>query len=439
MKKHIFNFASILLVAVMLVVVGCKKDNDSDASNPNTPVPDPGGTITANISESVFITISGDIGGTIGWTAPDNFKLSSDKGKVSICDIGVMKGLGNIINIPQTGYSEALTNSQVVAFQQEHGYMIKFERSELSIPPVFVRLYVEEPIINVMNEIIGAKVKYQYPFKPTMLSFSVDTLIFPGNGGTKTLNITTNATDWTYSTSNSWINITRENNTLSVAIAANETFAKTGKIIIRANEQQQIIIVKQSSSVLDTTAPYEIGDFFCEDGNTGVVYKISNDGYSGMIVSLIETQSQWTTTYVAANCSDFNDGKNNMSNIQQLPNWESEYPAFKWCNDFNIDNNSDNDWYFPAINELAELYAGFCGLSEYPEYEHNASIIYKEARDKFNETLTSNGGTLISENYYWCSSVSYDDYTWCMNFRTGHQEYNYGGSYSYRVRAIRAF
>jgi hypothetical protein len=106
-----------------------------------------------------------------------------------------------------------------------------------------------------------------------------------------------------------------------------------------------------------------------------------------------------------------------------------------------------NGWYFPAINELGALYAGFCGLSVYPGYEADASMYYREARDRFNATLSGNGGTPISEHFslYW-SSTEYDsDWAWHQNFGAGGQYYSYSYDFNTykqdtrRVRAIRAF
>lgn len=76
---------------------------------------------------------------------------------------------------------------------------------------------------------------------------------------------------------------------------------------------------------------------------------------------------------------------NNTDVIKQLTDWESRYPAFKWCDDLN--RNGVSGWYLPSINELKELYAGFCGLDEYPGYEAEASVRYGEARYNFEATL----------------------------------------------------
>ncbi|MDR0969704.1 MAG: hypothetical protein LBM67_04120, partial [Lentimicrobiaceae bacterium] len=236
--KRIF----LLGMLATFLVCGCKKNDDPvNPSNPDTPVADPEGTITANISETSFINVPEY--GTIAWINPNNFSLSSNSNTlVSICDKGAMKGLGNIVKIPETGYTIPTDTITSVACQIGHGYVIKFERS---IVPTYVRLYVEEMITNAFDEIIGAKVKYQYPFESTVLTVSADSLFFSVNGGTETLDITTDAAEWFYTCSD-WIQADQQGNKLSVTVASDEYQGKTGIIIITANERQQTVIVSVS-------------------------------------------------------------------------------------------------------------------------------------------------------------------------------------------------
>ena len=43
------------------------------------------------------------------------------------------------------------------------------------------------------------------------------------------------------------------------------------------------------------------------------------------------------------------NGERNMTTIQAVEDWQSRYPAFKWCADMGA------GWYLPAINELKEI------------------------------------------------------------------------------------
>jgi hypothetical protein len=177
MTKFLKIMASMLMIAAFAAVaVSCSKDEDpSDPNDPNSVVPDPEGTITANISPDTRIIVR-DVDynsnvGNIGWTRPDNFDLYSDFGDVyvSICDLGEMKGLGNITSIPSTGYTTptyAHRGDESVACEAGHGYVVKFEifsnNPNLNREPIYTRLYVVEPIVSTVGGIMGAKVKYYY-------------------------------------------------------------------------------------------------------------------------------------------------------------------------------------------------------------------------------------------------------------------------------------
>jgi hypothetical protein len=139
-------------------------------------VPDPVGTITANIAYEVSISIiTGKNHGSIGWQNSDNFYLKGSLKKkksfnnkyynVSICNLGKMEGLGNITRIPQAGFSYPEEINSSVACESGHGYVIKFELKPKQAP-VYVRLYIVGPIISTGGGIKGAMVKYQYPFVP---------------------------------------------------------------------------------------------------------------------------------------------------------------------------------------------------------------------------------------------------------------------------------
>jgi hypothetical protein len=155
-------------------MAGCSKDDPSD---PDNLVADPQGTITVNISEDTSFSV--DDRGYIHWNKPDNLCIHGHykyydaipHGYVaSICNLGKMKGLGNVTYIPQTGFSNPAERDNSTACEAGHGYVVKLEWSPDSDNSenklVYVRLYVVEPIVSTLGGIMGAKVKYQYPFKP---------------------------------------------------------------------------------------------------------------------------------------------------------------------------------------------------------------------------------------------------------------------------------
>jgi hypothetical protein len=176
MKRFNFFLVSCFLATSMCLMVGC--DDNDDPNDPNNAVPDPPGTITANISDiskiesetmmeavAIMIKSSNNTIGAIAWYPPDNFLLAGNYYDVSICNLGVMSGLGNITKIPTSGFTIPSRQNASVACEAGHGYVVKMAKEDGS-DSVYLRLYVVEPIVNTAGGIMGAKVKYQYPFVP---------------------------------------------------------------------------------------------------------------------------------------------------------------------------------------------------------------------------------------------------------------------------------
>ena len=179
-KLNLRKVATIIacLAVTSMMFSGCKKDETSkneNPDNPETPVLDPEGTMTANISESTPISVYDENNfwmGGVYWKSPDNFLLSGHNGSywcyLSICNLGKINGLGNITKIPSSGFSTPMIASTDIACEVGHGYVIKFDYKENgeTKKTVYARLFVVESIISTTGGIMGAKVKYQYPFEP---------------------------------------------------------------------------------------------------------------------------------------------------------------------------------------------------------------------------------------------------------------------------------
>jgi hypothetical protein len=147
-----------------MTAFSCSKDDDSST------VPDPDGTLSANITESTSASLNGMF---VAWYPPNNFWLhTSDSGPdfytmFSMCDMGKVNGLGAITTIPTTGYTnEVNMQSKDMPCELGHGYVIKVRWWKTSGEIYYARLYVSELIKNNSGTLIGAKVKYQYPFVP---------------------------------------------------------------------------------------------------------------------------------------------------------------------------------------------------------------------------------------------------------------------------------
>jgi len=62
-----------------------------------------------------------------------------------------------------------------------------------------------------------------------------------------------------------------------------------------------ILLLSATSCINDieriTNYPYKVGDFYSEGGVMGIVYKVSDGGVHGMIISLNEAECAWGDTY----------------------------------------------------------------------------------------------------------------------------------------------
>lgn len=144
------NLFAIFATFAMLCAVGCEEQGSGDDVTPNNKpnldqvVDDPEGTISLKMrNENDGKTFLGDSG--IYIDVADNFSGAK------FASIGAAKGLGNVTFIPRSGWTDK------VAVNPGEAYVAYSEG-------MFYRLYVEDYILNVSQEILGASVKYQYPF-----------------------------------------------------------------------------------------------------------------------------------------------------------------------------------------------------------------------------------------------------------------------------------
>ncbi|MDR1120579.1 MAG: hypothetical protein LBM08_06635 [Dysgonamonadaceae bacterium] len=448
-KQFVITGLKILGIAFLLGAYSCSKSEYSP-DNPHFPMPDPKGTITATISGSKKINVGNY--GFIRWANSNNFYLyAQDLHDVSICDLGEMHGLGNITNIPSTGFSAPTHQIETLhSCEAGHGYIVKFE-SDGHI--VFFRFHIEKPLISPKN-ITETTIRYQYPFEPTTLKLSATQQSFPMEGGnSQIIEITTDASEWSYSSQNqansNWVTIIKKQQTLSLSVEPNPFISTRNFYIkIRANEKTAYFKVSQAG-ITATSPPYAVGDAYMENGITGMVYKVSHNGKHGMIVSLDETELAWgiMADNVTYKCTDENNGLNNMKKIKEQANWEKNFPAFKWCNDKNP-RSAYGGWHLPATNELKDLYTAYCRINLPQKKKSKATVEHKKSRDLFNYCLEQNGGVRLSESAdYWTSTeysyYNHYNYLRCyyakaLNFYKGsHSHYNRFTKHN--VRAVIAF
>ena len=156
--------------------------------------------------------------------------------------------------------------------------------------------------------------------------------------------------------------VTWESSDLSVATVAagRVTALKAGSAVITAYcgglSASCEVTVTQVEGVR-----YAIGDIFtAPDGNSGVVFYITDNGRHGKVVGLQATpfsSSYYSSESVFIGAVSPDNGRENTEKIRQSSAYETSYPGFKW-----IEDTYGLDWYVPAQNELAEIMRHFNDL-----------------------------------------------------------------------------
>lgn len=173
-----------------------------------------------------------------------------------------------------------------------------------------------------------------------------------------------------------WCTCSVFSNVVEISVAKNTTSQnRSTTVTVSAEGISHIIEVNQSR--------YAVGDYYNESNVEGVVYLLTSDFHGG-IVSMDETQTQWSTEKIETNAIDQDNGLNNMNAIRGIATWSEKYPAFAWCEAKNT--NGVTGWYLPAKNELE---------------------VVLDNNDLINKGLSSHGGVTlkISSSYYYWSST----------------------------------
>ena len=135
---------------------------------------------------------------------------------------------------------------------------------------------------------------------------------------------------------------------------------------------------------------YKVGDYYNDGKKEGVVFEVSADGKSGKIVSLRQHDYLYwvkdsNEAKLLIGAASESDGALNMAKVKEIPDWEKNYEAFKWCADLG------EGWYLPAVNEVSKF-----------------TVDTHSVRAAVNNTLIAIGGREIfeigSEKWYWTST-----------------------------------
>lgn len=186
-------------------------------------------------------------------------------------------------------------------------------------------------------------------------------------------------------------------------------------------DQKQFDMTAVSSNVFQ----YEIGEYVADEG--GVIFHRYLDGttenYLVIDTTDLSINSAWsnvTSTLIGSTAQSTWDGLNNSIAIVGQSGFTSG--AAKLCLDST--NNSQIDWYLPAIDELSLLW---------------------QNRFNINRTLAGSssygliaGATQIGYYVYWCSSELNASSAWGFSFGDGTASGSTKSS-AYYVRAVRKF
>lgn len=183
-----------------------------------------------------------------------------------------------------------------------------------------------------------------------------------------------------------WATYSWNGNRLTIRAAANDTGKdRIALLSLSANGLSQTFTVYQSR--------YMVGDDYNVDGVTGTVGILTGQNHGKIFGDI--GQHAWSTEEVLTGANSETDGEYNTNIIQQIPGYETLYPAFKAVTDLNV--NGVTGWYLPAWEELRELYYNGM-ISYYSSYwsstEHDSTTAYYYY---YNNSYTS---TKSSSHYY---------------------------------------
>ena len=169
---------------------------------------------------------------------------------------------------------------------------------------------------------------------------------------------------------------------------------------------------------------YKAGDYYKSGLAEGVVAYVDESGEHGLLISMDEGYTQWSTDYIMliVQGGEFSreNGARNTAYIKSQENWEELYPAVVWCDSKNALGLSS--WYLPAPSELARA-------------AQNVEAI--------NATLIEKGCEPIAmgvNQAYWSSEEFGVQGAYAISFATGDfADYGHDKNAYNRVRAMRKF
>ena len=171
------------------------------------------------------------------------------------------------------------------------------------------------------------------------LNISESQLYFDRNASYQTITINCDV-EYNLVSPVDWCTFSTNGNSVTIRVAET-TVDRTTVLTFNGIETDKIIEIDQSK--------YAVNDEYNENGITGTVRYMNDDG-TRIIIKDLETTAAWSTENVRIGANDQYDGRNNMTVVKAIPNWQELYPAFALVDALNVDGVTG--WYLPAIDEL---------------------------------------------------------------------------------------
>lgn len=158
----------LLGILIPVLLTSCY-DNEDHANDPINRMQDPEGTVSAELVSEWGVSLYGfpapDTSNIyLGWLASEDL-IVTDFAGCGIYKLGKTRGLGGINIIPVYNNDWPTQEECKVGY----GYIVRYislfkGQDDPGNQYRYLRLFVEETVQNSSGQVIGVKVKYQYPF-----------------------------------------------------------------------------------------------------------------------------------------------------------------------------------------------------------------------------------------------------------------------------------
>ena len=106
-----------------------------------------------------------------------------------------------------------------------------------------------------------------------------------------------------------------------------------------------------NGDALENLPTYKVFDFYNRHGIQGIVISVDETGQHGWVVSLDEVEIKWCSniTGVFPNADNYDDALANLEAVREIDPTLEDYPAFKWCEDKNVNGLTENSSTFGRL------------------------------------------------------------------------------------------